>query len=155
MRRLAGLAAVEMPRVILDTIRIPKLANEGDVMKRAALQTLMLQGLLLALEFGELFLELGLDVLERAVALVLACHEVLRREDEDGFGLAQFRARDGIELLDARHAIAIEGDLEDGALVDRHELKRIADGAQLPGIEVRGRALEIKVHELPDERSAV
>src|SRR5690606_36446948 len=92
MRRLDRRAAVEVPRVVLDTGGVAHLADHSQIILGAALQALMLERLLLALELFEALIELAPDVLNRAVAPVLARDEVLGREHEQGVRRVRERA---------------------------------------------------------------
>src|SRR3989344_7326313 len=56
--------------------------------------------------------------------------------------------------MNRRNDVAVESGAIDGALVDRHKLKRVADGAQLARIKVGVRPLEVDADELADKRRA-
>src|SRR3989344_7221001 len=57
--------------------------------------------------------------------------------------------------MNRRNDVAVESGAIDGALVDRHKLKRVADGAQLARIKVSVRPLEVDADELADERGTI
>src|SRR5690606_28452572 len=108
---------------VLDAGGVAELADARNVVECAALQTLSLERLLLALEFRELLLKLELNVLNRAGTLVLARDEVLCRKDEYRLRLRALGARDRIEHLDALNTVLIERDAVDDTLVHGHKLK--------------------------------
>ena len=63
-RRLAGLAAVDGARVVLDAVAVPDLGHHLEVVLGAHPQPLGLEQLALLLEPGQPLLQLGLDALD-------------------------------------------------------------------------------------------
>ena len=65
VRRLAGAAAVDVHRVVLDAVAVADLLHHLEVVLRAHAQALRLEQLALLLEPGQPLLQLGLDADDR------------------------------------------------------------------------------------------
>lgn len=103
VRRLARLAAVDVPGVVLDARAESDLLHHLEVERGAHPEPLGLEQLALLLEIGEPHLELLLDRVDRAVHDVLAGDVVRTGEDGDGVELAHDVAGErvqGVQRLD-------------------------------------------------------
>ena len=85
VRRLARASPVKVAGIILNTACVAKLADEREVVKRSALQSLMLKRLLFSLKFCQLLFKFYFDVFYRTVSFFLACDEMLGGKDKNRF----------------------------------------------------------------------
>src|SRR3989344_3286138 len=124
-RRLSGLPAIKVPRVILNARGVADLSDECEVVKRSALQTLCLKEFLFPFECGEPFFKPGLNVLNRAVSLILRRYEVLCRRDEDGVWFSDICTRDRVKLGNMRDFPLIERNPVGSPFIGGHKLERV------------------------------
>ncbi len=147
----ARLSPIKVTRIILNATGVPELANERDIVERAALESLMLKWLRLAFKFCQLFFELELDVFDSTSALCFVGDEVFCREDKDGLWLGELRARDRVELINRGNTVTLKSNAVHHSFVHRHKLKRIADSAHLSRVQIGRRAFKINTDEFPNK----
>ena len=82
VRRVAGVAAVEPPRIILDAGAVADVDHPVHVESRARAQSLRLQQLALRLEPGQAFFQFAANPFDGFFRPLLGRDEVLRREHE-------------------------------------------------------------------------
>ena len=87
-RRLAGAAAVDVHRVVLDAVAVADLLDHLQVVLRAHAQALRLEQLALVLEPRQPLLQLGLDADHRLAHALVAGDVVGGREDLRALELA-------------------------------------------------------------------
>ena len=146
------LALGEMPRVVLDPGAVPRLPHHLDVVVRPGLQPLGLEELAGVLEEEQLILQLGLDVVNRLLELLLRGHEVLCGVYLDLVALCQKLASQGIDLYNPVDLISPELDADaDLVLIGRQDLNGVALGAETPPTEVEVVAVVLHVHKLAHE----
>ena len=147
-RRLAGGAAGEVPRVVLDAVAEPHLLQHLQVVERPLAQALRLEQLACALQLREALLQLRPDALDGPRALRLGRHVVRPRVDRVGLEFAQRGAPGRIEADDALDLVVPQ--LEANGLglgIDRVELHDVAAYAERAPVEVMVAALVEQVHQ--------
>ncbi len=141
VRRGAGLAAVEVHRVVLDPGAGADLAQHLQVVGGAHAQPLGLQQLALLLHPGEGLLQLLLDVGDRALHPLRTGHVVRGREDVHGVVLADDLAGERVQRVQRLDLVAEHLDPDGQLLVDREDLDGVApdpEGAAAEGQVVAG-----------------
>ena len=129
--RGAGVAAVDVSRVVLDAAAEPHLAQHLEVVAGAHAQAFGLEQLALGVEQRQTLVELFLDRDDRALHAVVGRDVVGRRErrvidDVVGDDLARQR----VELADALDLVAPPLDPIAGLLVRREDLQGVARDAE-------------------------
>jgi hypothetical protein len=155
VRRGAGLAAVEVHRVVLDAGTGADLAEHLQVVRRAHAQPLGLQELALLLQLGEALAQLLLDVVDGPLEPLGARHVVGRREDVQVLVLADDLAGERVEGGQRLDLVTEHLDTDGEFLVDREDLDGVAadpEGAAAEG-QVVARVLD--VHEAAQQLVAV
>ena len=133
---LAGGAAVEVARVVLDARAVAHLLHHLEVVARALLDALGLDELALRLELLDLLLHLHLDVLHRDLEVFVLRDVVRGREDHRMRALAVDLPRHDVELDDAVDLVAEELDAHRAVVVaGREDLDDIAAHAELAALE--------------------
>ena len=122
----AGLAAVDVPRVVLDAGGEPDLAHHLQVVGGAHAQPLRLQQLALLLQLGQPVGELDLDPAERALHPVRAGDVVRGREDPQLLVDGEDLAGDRVQRHQPLDLVAEHLDPDRVLLVDREDLDRVA-----------------------------
>ena len=124
--RRAAAAAVDVHRVVLDAGAGADLAHHLDVVGRAHPQPLRLEQLALALELGQLVLQLELDAADRPLHPLRAGDVVGGREDVELLVLGDHLAGDGVQRHQPLDLVAEELDADLVLLVDREDLEGVA-----------------------------
>ena len=141
VRRAARLAAVDVPRVVLDPGAAAHLAHHLDVVGGAHAQPLRLEQLAGALQLGEPLGQLGLDTRDGAFHPLLARDVVARREDIEFLVLADHLAGQRVQRGQPLDLVAEHLDPDGEFLVLRDDLDRVAphpEGAPGEGHVVAG-----------------
>ena len=107
-RRLTGLATVQMPRIVLDSIRESHGLEHLEVVVASLLQALRLKKFVLGLKLGDALLALFSDALESSFYLGLLSHVVRGRPYRDGLVFAQDLAGNLIDLSNKLNLVAKE-----------------------------------------------
>ena len=154
-RRLAGAAAVDVHRVVLDAVAVADLLDHLQVVLGAHAEALGLEQLALGLEPRQPLLQLGLDAHHGPPHPLVAGDVVGGREDDDlgevGELLAGERVDDGepldgvAEHLDAQHRLLVGGVHLDG----------VAPHAELAPAERHVVAVVLQVDEAAQDRALV
>ena len=149
------LAAVDVPRVVLDAGAAADLAHHLDVVGRAHAQPLRLQELPLALELREPVDELGLDACDRPRHALRPRDIVRRREDVELLVLRHDLTGHGMQGHEALDLVTEHLDAHGMGLVDGEHLERVATHAERAALEARVVAGVLDVDEAPQQRVAV
>ena len=150
-RRLAGLAAVQMARVVLDAVAEAHGLEHLEVVAGTLLQALSLEQLVGRLELGHAVLQFLLDRAERVRYLGLLCHIMGRRPHGNGVVLAGDLARHLIDLGDLLHLVAKELKAQRMLGIGRKHVHHIAPHAEAPALQVVVVAVVLDVDERVDE----
>ena len=134
-RRLAGLAAGEVARVVLDAVAVPGLAQHLEVEHRALVEPLRLEQLAAALERRLHLHQLGLDRLDGGLEPRLGRHVVARRVDRHLRQPARGLAGERVEGADALDLVAEQLDADPALLVGGHDLDHVAARAEAAALE--------------------
>ena len=132
VRSLAGRAAVDVPRVVLDAVAEADLLHHLDVEGRAHAQSLRLEKLALTIEFGEALGELGLDRADRAVNRLLTRGVVRAGEHRDGVHRSHDVAGERMQGIDRLDLVAEHLDADRELLVHGNDLDRVAPHPEVP-----------------------
>ena len=128
---LAGLAAVEIARVVLDAGAMAQLAYHLDVIVYALVDALCLEGFAYAGEILDLLFQVLLYLAYCLLLGVLACHEevggVYAVIHEGALALHAF----GVEFLQGFDLVVPEGDAQDGVCVCEPDVQGVAYDAYL------------------------
>ena len=130
--RGAGGSPVDVARVVLDARARADLAHHLDVVRRAHLQALRLEELVLALEVGQSLLELRLDTGDRALHALGAGHVVRRREHVHLPLRPHHVTGQRVQGRDRLDLVAEELDADRELLVDRDDLDRVPAHPERP-----------------------
>ena len=155
-RALAGRAAVEDARVVLDAVAEAELAQHLHVELRALAQAVRLEQLALRLELLGAHLELVADLADGALDRRAVGGVVGRRPDADVLELVVDLAGERVEVLDLLDLVAEEDRAEGGLGVGGEDLERLAAHAEArraPSTWVVARVLV--VDELAQQRVAL
>ncbi len=121
-----GLAAVDVPGVILDARAEPDLAHHLHVVGGAHPQPLRLQQLALLLQPVQLLGELRLNAADGPLHPLRTGHVVRRREDSQVVDLADHLTGERVQEVQRLHLVAEELDPHRELLVGRDDLDRVA-----------------------------
>ena len=136
VRPLAGLAAVEDSRVVLDPRAEPELAEHLHVVLGALAQAMGLEQLALGLELRAPLVELAPDLGDRVVDHALADVVVRRRPDADVLEVVLDElARQRVEVLEVLDLVTEHHDPERGLGVRGEDLERLAADPERPARE--------------------
>ena len=155
IRRLARLAAREVPAVVLDPRAIADLQEHLDVVPRPRREPLGFEELALLLELLEPLLQLGLDRLDGALDPLLGQDEVLGGIDLHLLLLLDDRARGRVDDGEGLDLVAEQLDPEADLLVGRPELDDVPPDAELAAGEVDVVAVVLDVDEPQEHLVAV
>src|SRR5690606_27862 len=109
-RRLAGLAAGEVARIILDARAASRRFHHLDVEGGALFEALGFEKLAHALQFLEADLKIALDLLDGLIERRAGCHVMRISIELDLAELAGFVPRQRIEFRDLLHFVAEKRD---------------------------------------------
>ena len=156
-RRLAGPAAGEIARIVLDAGAGAGRLEHFEIEDRALLEPLRFEQPALAIEPVEALLELELDRLDRLQQRRARRHIVRIGVDFDEFEVLRLHARQRIELDDRLDLVAEEADAPGAVLVVGGEhLDRVAAHAEQAAREIAGlHALVLQRDEVLDELALV
>ena len=155
VRGAAGLAAVDVPGVVLDAGGEADLAHHLQVVAGAHAQPLGLQQLALLLQGGQALLQLGLDADQGPLHALRAGDVVRGREDAQLLVLGEDLAGDRVQRHQALDLVAEHLDADGVLLVDREDLDRVAADAERPAGEGVVVARVLHVDEAPEHHLAV
>ena len=155
VRHLAGLAAVEEPRVVLDPGAGADLAEHLEVVGRTHPEALRFQQLALRLEPRQPVLELGFDALDRPLHVVLVGDVVRRRERHEPVELLDDLARDGVDRVHPLDLVAEELDAHAPLLVGGEHLDRVAAHTELVPDEALVVPLVLELDEPAQDRALI
>src|SRR3954469_17623864 len=151
-RRIAGFAAGEMARVVLDALAEAHLLDHLQVEHRPLLEPLRLEKLFLRSQQGEPLPQLLADVVDGALAPLAARHVVAGREDADLLDLSEDLPAQRIDLLDRLHRVAEQLDADRALLfVSRKDLHGVALHPERPAGEVGVVALVLDLDQVAEE----
>ena len=153
--RLAGRAAVDVARVVLDAGAEAHRLHHLQVVVRAHLQALRLQQLALLLELLQAFAQLVADGGKRAVHLRARGHVVRRGPDGQCFELVHHLAGDVVDLGDALYLVPPEVDAHRVVRIGREHVERVAAHAERAALELVVVAVVLDVDQLVDDVVAV
>ena len=155
-RRLAGAAAREVARVVLDARARAGGLQHFEVEHRALLEALGFEQAALRVEFVEALLEFGLDALDGLDERGARRDVVRVGVDLHEFEVLRLLAGQRVEFGDALHLVAEEADAPGAVLVmGREEFDRVAAHAEHAAREVAARALVLQGDEVGDELALV
>ena len=135
-RRVARLAAGQVPGIVLDPGAGPGLPHHLHVEHRPLPQALRLQQASVLLEPAHPVIELGLDVAQRQLHLRVWGDVVAGREDLQLLAAAQDLASHAVQLEDAVDLVAEELDPVDLLLVCRNDVDHVAANPKAQAREV-------------------
>ena len=155
-RRLAGAAAVDGRRVVLDAVAVAELLHHLEVVLGAHPEALGLEQLALLLEVGEPLLELLLDAADGGLHPLLAGDVVRGREERRRLLLLAHRlAGERVDHQDPLDLVAEQLDAHGGLVVRRVDLDGVAPDAELAADEVHVVAVVLHVDELLEDAALV
>ena len=155
-RRLAGAAAGEVARIVLDAGAGAGRLHHLDVVAGALLQPLGLQQPAGRLELGEPVLQLLLDLADRGIQRRARCHIVRIGVDLDGLEVAGLAAGQGVEFGDRVDLVAEHGNAPGGILqVGGEDLDRVAAHPERAAGEVDVLALVLLGDEVGEQLALV
>ncbi len=153
---VAGLAAVEDPRVVLDPRAEAELAQHLHVVLGALAQAVGLEQLALRLELRAARVQLATDLGDRVLEHPLAYVVVGGGPDPDVFEVVlDHLARERIEVLQVLHLVAEQHHPERGLGVRREHLERLAPHPERPSRQRRVISRVLDRDELAQQRVAV
>jgi hypothetical protein len=135
VRGHARASAVDGPRVVLDAVAHPHLAQHLEVVLGAHAEALGLEELALRLEVREALLELRLDAGDGLAQAVLVGDVVGGGEEGEVLDVAQVLAGDEVELGDAVDVVAEHLDADAELLVGGVDLDGVAPHPELAPAE--------------------
>ncbi len=149
--RLTGAAAVEVARIILDTLDETGLAEHFKVIFRALRKALRLEKLVVLLEIFETILKLGFNTGDGAFELILRSSVVSVREDMDAVGLLAGLGGQGIDDADAFEGIEAKLEAIAPFPAGREKIDGVAHDAEVATLE--GEVVSVVLHgdEIDDE----
>ncbi len=154
-RRLAGLAAREIARIVLDALAHARGLQHLEVEIGALFEPLRLEEPPLSIELVEPALQLVLDGLDALDQRRPRRHVVRIGVDLGELQVVGLLAGERVELLDALDLVAEEAEAPAAVLVmGREQLHRVAAHAEIAAAEIR-RALVLQSHEIGDELALV
>src|SRR3989338_3957130 len=149
-RGLAGGAARQMPRVVLDAVTVADGAHHFDVEERALLDALGLERLALLFELRLPRAELLEDAGQGAVALIAGHDEVGLGVDGHAGVVGEDGAGERVDFVDAVHLVAPELDAVGHVHVGRKDFHLVAAHAEGAAAELFA-ALVLDFDELPHQ----
>ena len=155
VRRLAGRAAVHVPRVVLDAGAEPHRLEHLQVVVHAHLQPLGLEQFALVLELLQTFAQLVADGAERAVHLRARRHVMRRRPDGQRLVFVQHLACDMVDLRDGLDLVAPEVDAHGVVGIRREHVERVAPHAERAAFQLVVVAVVLDVDKLVDDVVAI
>ena len=147
--RLAGLAAVEMPGIVLDAVAVPQFPHHFEVVRGPHPQSLRLEQLVVLFEPGEALGELHLDPFHGRPQSLSCRHVVRCRVDERLGQLPDDLSGHRVHLEQSIDLVTEVLDSQDRLLVGGHDLEGVAPDAESAPGEVDLVALVLDVHEAP------
>src|SRR5450759_796876 len=138
--------------IVLDAGAVNDFAQHLHVVARALLQALGLQQLALLVEDLQLLLQLGLDIDDGLVQLVLGRDEVPGRENLDVVQHAQHLSGQPVHFGQPVYLVAEELNAIRQVGVSRHDFQRVAAHAELAPPQFHVVALVEDVHQLAEHR---
>ena len=155
-RRLAGLAARQVARVVLDAGAVAELGDHLEVEQRALLEPLRLDQLVRGAQFREPPAQLHLDLVDRAQQPLARRHVVRRREHREPRHLAQHLAGQRIEERERLDLLVEELDAHRLALrLRREDVDDVAAHAERALAQVQFVARVLHVGEAPQQLALV
>ena len=152
---LAGLAAVEIARVVLDARTVAQLLDHLHVVLHALLDALRLDLVAHLLEEGHLLHQIVLDVVDGAVGLLLSGHKEVGGVDLI-VGIAPHAIhRHGVELLDGIDLVVPEGDAQDDVVVGHKDVDGVALDAEVAALQREVVAHIERLHQFSQQSVAV
>ena len=148
----AGLATVDLARIILDPVAVSELGHHLEVVLRAHPQTLCLEELPFLLELGQLLLQFVLDSRHGTLHPVFAGDVMGGREDDQLLELGDLLARDGIDHDDPFDLVAEEFDPHGGFVIRGMDFDRVTPHAELAPDQIQVVALVLHVDEATENR---
>ncbi len=155
MRRGAGVAAVEDPRVVLDPRGEAGLPDHLEVVHRALAQPVGLEVLSFGLELGQPGIELGPDRLQRTLDRILLSDVMGSRPDRDVLNHVEHLAGQRIEVMDRLDLVAEQRNPEGGLGIGRHDLDHLALDSEPAARKGRIVALVLEPDQLAQHLVAV
>ena len=154
-RRLAGAAAGQMARVVLDAVAVADLANHLEIEHRALVQPLRFEQLPFALELRAPLDQLRLDGLDRLLQPRARRDEVRLRIHRHAIVAAERLAGQRIERHQLVDLVAEEPDAQRRFLVRRIHLDDVAAHAERAAAELVIVALVLDLDELAQDLVAI
>ena len=155
-RRLAGAAAGEIARIVLDAGAAAGRFHHFEIEGGALLQPLRFQQAPLVVELVEPHLQLALDRLDRLHQRRPRRHIMRVGVDLDEFELVLLVAGERIELLDILHGVAEQIHAPGAVFIVRREnVDDVAAHAERAAGEIGLRALVLQRHEIGDQLALV
>ena len=152
VRRGAGLASVDVPRVVLDPGAAADLPEHLDVVGGAHAQPLRLEQLAGLVELSEPYRELGLDAVDGALHPLRPGHVVRGREDVELGILADHLAGERMQRHQALDLVAEHLDPDGEFLVHRDDLDGVAADPEGAPAEREVVAQVLHPHQLAQQR---
>ncbi len=154
-RRLAGDAAGQVPRVVLDAVAVADLLDHLEIEHRPLVQPLRLELAARRLELGQPLGQLGLDRLDRLLRPRPRRDEVRLRIDGDAVVTANLAAGQRIEREQLVDLVAEQADAQPDVVVGRIDLDDVAAHAEGAALELVVVALVLNLDELPQNLVAI
>ena len=155
VRRAAGRAAVEDPRVVLDPGGEAELLDHLQVVRGPLAQAVRLELFAFVLELGGARLEFCADLVHRALDGLVLGHVVGGRPDRDVVDHVEHLAGQRVEVLDALDLVAEERDPVGRLGVGGHDLQHLAAHPEGAAAEDRVVALVLDFDQLAQDLVAV
>ena len=155
VRRAAGGAAVEDPRVVLDPRGEADLLDHLEVVGGALAQAVGLQLLAFLLQLGRARFEFGPDLLDRALDRLVLGHVVRGRPDRDVVDHVEDFPGQRVEVLDPLDLVAEEGDPVGRLGVGGHDLQHLAADPERAAPQHLVVALVLHLHQLAQDLVAI
>ncbi len=156
VRPVAGVAAVEDPRIVLDPGAEAQLAEHLHVVLGALAKPVGLEQLALCLELGAARVQLATDLRHGVLDVALPHVVVRRRPDPDVLEvILDHLAGQRVEVLQVLDLVAEQHDPVGGLGVGREDLERLAAHPECPARERGVVARVLDRDQLPQQRIAV
>jgi hypothetical protein len=147
-RRLARTPTREMPRIVLDAVAVAELLDHLEVEHRALVEALCFEELAAPVQFGQPFLELLLDRLDRPVEGLPRRRVEGARVESEAVGARDRRPAERIDPGDLFDLVAKELDAHGDVLVGRMDLQDVPPDAERSARQVEARSLVLHLDEL-------
>jgi len=152
--RLAGGAAGEVARIILDAVAIPQRAHHLEVVHGALMDALRLQDLALLLQGSQMFFELHLDRLDRRDATLVRGHVMRARVDRHALVRLEKVAEERIDLGEPDNLVVLQDDAHSPLSIRREDLDLVAMHPEGTALELALLAPVVDVDQAAQQRLA-